>query len=407
MSAVATNRIRFPLGNTWAFAFLTAGAVMAAGFGVDFVLGGGGFPAPGWPDNILLFTAFLGLQGIVWKITRGSRLFFGLSGGRLAVVTLGLICLWAIFLGSLPQVARGEDAPIVHRVMQAPPFLFLLLLLQANLGWGILKHLSEGLRGSSLFLCNHVGVYVVATGTLWGGGDVVRLDILVRESDLAWTGTDGHRAYEMPFAIDLHRFTLEYYPAQLTIIDAESGEILLPRGQDPLTLREGKEAGLLGYGVVVREATESAPWSIPGDDPIPAAYIVVTAPNGATEEGWVSCGSYVMPPVFVGLGEVAFAMPVPRVRLYESRFTLLRPAADPEEIALRVNEPWKGEGWWLYQKGYNVEGGPGARYSRIEAVRDPWLPVVYTGFAFMAVGALLAMGRAGVLLRRHQTGESP
>ncbi len=399
--------MKLPLGNTWGFALLATGAAMVAGFGVDAVLGGRGFPAPVWPDNLMLLAAFLVFQGAVWFGTRGRRLMDALGGGRLAVVTLGMICLWAVFLGSLPQIGRGEDAAILQRVMHAPPFVFLMLLLLANLGWGILRHLSAGLRGSSLFLFNHVGVYVVAASALFGSGDVTRLDIWVREGELAWTGTEGRNRYEMPFAVHLHRFTIEYFPAQLTLIDSRNGEVLLPAGTDPLTLRQGKGAMLDGYRVVVREATSAAPWSVPGDDPIPAANIHVTAPDGNTGEGWVSCGSSVMPPVFVSVGEVAFAMPVPRVRLYESRFTLVPPAGEPIETSVRVNAPYKFEGWWLYQKGYNVEGGPGARYSQIEAVRDPWLPAVYAGLALMAVGSVLAIGRAGVLVRQLQNPKTP
>ncbi len=393
----------FPPGNTWHFALWAVGAVMLAGLALDPVLGGRGFPAPSWPENLWLLVAFILFQLAVWF--GGNGLAGALGGTRLAVVTIGVLCLWAILLGSLPQVSRGVEAPMFQRVMQAPPFVFLLLLLLANLGWGILNVMARGLRPSSLFLCNHLGVYVVGLATLFGSGDVERLDVWVREGDLAWSGIDGKHHHELPFAIHLHRFSLAYFPSQLTLIDSE-GRILLPDGTDPLRLWKGKEGELLGHRIEVLEFTESAPWSIPGDDPIPAAEIRVRGPDGSTAEGWVSCGSYVMPPVFLALGDFSLAMPVPRVRLYESRFTLVRPDGSAREAAVRVNEPLKVDGWWLYQKGYNVQGGPGERYSQIEAVRDPWLPVVYTGFGLMALGAVLALGRAGQLLklRREQEG---
>lgn len=384
--------------NTWRFAFLAAGGITLAGFIVDWALAGRGFPAPAFPENAILLLVFLIFQGGVYYALRKHPLMEGLGGGRLAVISLLLVCLWALFLGSLPQYVRGEVAPITQRVMQAPPFVFALFLLLANLGWGVMRHLEGGLRGSSLFLFNHIGVYCVGVSTLFGSGDVVRLDIWVREGQMAWTGTDGKRSYEMPFAIDLHAFTREYFPAQLTVIDAHSGLILLPSGTDMFDLHPGNEGELMGYRLTVREVTDSAPWSVPGD-PIPAAYVLAEAPDGSRSEGWISCGSHLMPPVFLGLGDVSFAMPEPRVRLYQSDITLVLPEDPPQRTELRVNEPVRIAGWWLYQKGYSLEGGPNARHSQIEAVRDPWLPVVYTGFALMAIGALLALARAGRLLK--------
>ncbi len=390
--------------NTWRFALLAVGGITLAGFVVDLALGGAGFPAPSFPENALFLAAFVVFQLAVFYGLRGTSLMTGLGGGRLAVVTLAVICLWSVFLGSLPQVVRGETAPVFQRVMQAPPFVFALFLLLANLGWGILRHLEGGLRGSSLFLFNHTGVYIVGVAALFGSGDVVRVDIWVREGGMAWTGTDGKRHFEMPFAIDLHAFRREFFPGQLTVIDAHSGEILLPPRTDLFDLRTGNEGMLLDYRLTVGEVTDSAPWSVPGD-PIPAAWVHATAPDGTSAEGWVSCGSHLMPPIFLGLDDVSFAMPEPRVRLYESEMTVVLPEGPNLTTTLRVNEPVKVAGWWLYQKGYSMEGGPGARHSQIEAVRDPWLRVVYTGFALMTVGAFLALGRAGSLL--HRIPETP
>lgn len=384
----------------WRFAFATAAMLTLAGFALDSALGGRGFPAPAWPDNAILLIVFLFLQLAAWLLLRRSRVFEEMAGGKLAVVALGLVCIWAILLGTFPQVVRGVEAPIHQRVMQAPPFIFALTLLLTNLGWGILKHLAEGLSGRSLFLFNHIGVYVLGLSALFGSGDVVRLDIWVKEGDLAWTGSDGQNTYEMPFAIHLESFQRDFFPAQVTVIDGETGEILLPAGTDLLTLRAGETSSFFGYEVTVKQATMEAPWSVPGD-PIPAAWLQVTSAQGVSGEGWVSCGSALMPPVFVAVGNVAFAMPEPRSRSYESRFRLLLPNEEEPSPpqTLRVNQPVKVAGWWLYQKGYSLEGGPTSRFSQIEAVRDPWLPVVYAGIALMSVGAILALGRASSLLR--------
>ncbi|KPL25985.1 MAG: hypothetical protein AMS23_03830, partial [Bacteroides sp. SM1_62] len=53
-----------------------------------------------------------------------------------------------------------------------------------------------------------------------------------------------------------------------------------------------------------------------------------------------------------------------------------------------VNKPFKYRGWKLYQLSYDERMGKWSRVSVIEAVRDPWLPVVYTGIFLLLAGAL-------------------
>jgi hypothetical protein len=346
---------------------------------------------------MLLLLWLIGI-GVSFALLRNSELMVGMAGGRLAVIALALLCLWGIFQGSLPQVIRGESAPIYQRILTAPPFIFALLLLLSNLAWGILKHLSGGLRASSMFLFNHIGVLIVGAAGLFGVGDLLRVDLWAQEGQLAWTASDGKHQYELPFAVDLHAFKREFFPPQLTVLDAASGEVILPDDQDLLDLKAGFTGPFFGHELEVKEVTQSAPWSMEGD-PIPAAYVIAKSPDGQTSEGWISCGSHLMPPVFLGMGTIAFVMPEPRVRLYESHITVVTPEGEPFTTHLRVNHPVKFNGWWLYQKGYRIDGGPGARFSQIEVIRDPWLIPVYVGFALLGIGSLLGVARAGGLLR--------
>ena len=57
-------------------------------------------------------------------------------------------------------------------------------------------------------------------------------------------------------------------------------------------------------------------------------------------------------------------------------------------ITLEVNKPFKYMGWKLYQLSYDERMGKWSMVSVIEAVRDPWLPVVYTGIFLLLAGAL-------------------
>lgn len=55
---------------------------------------------------------------------------------------------------------------------------------------------------------------------------------------------------------------------------------------------------------------------------------------------------------------------------------------------VEVNKPARLGGWTIYQYDYDTEMGAKSRYSVLELVRDPWLPLVYVGILMMLVGAV-------------------
>ena len=64
------------------------------------------------------------------------------------------------------------------------------------------------------------------------------------------------------------------------------------------------------------------------------------------------------------------------------------------KTTVEVNKPVEVDGWKIYQYGYDTQMGAMSRYSILELVSDPWLPLVYTGIYMMLAGALLMMLRA-------------
>ncbi len=58
---------------------------------------------------------------------------------------------------------------------------------------------------------------------------------------------------------------------------------------------------------------------------------------------------------------------------------------------IEVNKPLKVDGWKMYQYDYDSEAGTESRFSVLELVKDPWLPLVYAGIFMMLAGALLML----------------
>ena len=57
-------------------------------------------------------------------------------------------------------------------------------------------------------------------------------------------------------------------------------------------------------------------------------------------------------------------------------------------VVIEVNKPFELEGWKIYQLSYDESKGRWSDISVFELVRDPWLPVVYTGIWMMIAGAV-------------------
>ena len=61
------------------------------------------------------------------------------------------------------------------------------------------------------------------------------------------------------------------------------------------------------------------------------------------------------------------------------------------EMQTAVNSPCRAEGYTILQSGYDRQEG---RYTVLQLVKEPWLPVVYAGMLLMALGAIrMLLGR--------------
>jgi len=78
-------------------------------------------------------------------------------------------------------------------------------------------------------------------------------------------------------------------------------------------------------------------------------------------------------------------------RRFASELRIKTVEGDSMEVVVDVNKPYEVEGWKIYQYDYDVPLGADSQTSILELVRDPWLPLVYTGIYMMFAGALLLL----------------
>ena len=76
---------------------------------------------------------------------------------------------------------------------------------------------------------------------------------------------------------------------------------------------------------------------------------------------------------------------------FASEILIITKSGEDIEAVVDVNKPCEAEGWKIYQFSYDTQMGAQSQTSILELVRDPWLPLVYTGIYMMLAGAVLML----------------
>jgi len=121
----------------------------------------------------------------------------------------------------------------------------------------------------------------------------------------------------------------------------------------------------------------------------PAAFVhVKNSRNNEETEGWISCGSYAFKPSYISLdNDHVLFMSQPEPEKYASEIILLQDNKT-DTVIIEVNKSYHIKGFSLYQLSYDENYGKWSATSLIEAVKDPWLPVVYIGILMMLAGSV-------------------
>ena len=92
---------------------------------------------------------------------------------------------------------------------------------------------------------------------------------------------------------------------------------------------------------------------------------------------------------------MSLVMPDREPRRFASRVTVYTRSGRKDSATIEVNKPYQIEGWKIYQLSYDESKGKWSEISILEIVKDPWLPLVYTGIWMMIAGAVCMFTIAG------------
>ena len=310
-----------------------------------------------------------------------------------------------VVMGLIRQAPSGHASNDIlgfSQMISSWPFVLLYFWMVTVLGLTIFRASFPFRIGRLSFLLNHVGLLVALITATLGNADMQRLKMTTRMGNAEWRATDDKgKLIDLPLAIELKDFTIDEYPPKLMLIDNTTGKALPEKQPENILVEEIPLAGnLQGWKV---EVTRSLPMAacVMGQDTInfvefhsegATTALYVKARNeltGRQKEGWVSCGSYIFPYISLQLDDaVSMVMPEREPRRFASDVMVYTKNKQTKEACIEVNKPLSIAGWKIYQLSYDETKGKWSRMSVFELVRDPWLPIVYTGILMMIAGAI-------------------
>lgn len=382
---------KFPWGYTEGFAI--AVGLLFSGAAIQLATRSY-IPLPAQPFNLIALPLFIALLISVQLHGKRNPLVIWLSSIPASVSSIALLIFLAILMGLIRQDETAPASLLLLNIKHSWMYLLAQVYILTTLGLTIIRRFSLKLKNAG-FMLNHLGLWILLAGAAFGSGDIERYTMRVEKDKVEWIGIDrSGKLHELPVAIYLEDFTVEYYPPQAGIW-SESKQKLLKSPAFSLN-RADTVFKWESFDFEIKQVLRNA-WLM-GDTfreaPIPgavhAAQICIRTNNSAERCGWISSASSLQKPFSMAIDDdLELVMKPPKARLYQSDVVVYTKAGSEVSSSITVNQPLSVDGWKIYQFGYDESMGQWSNSSVFELVLDPWLSVIYAGLCLLLCGAVI------------------
>ena len=392
----------------WGYAesIITVSAIVAVGIVLQLVKGQFDFYILSSPVNYIAVT-FITLLSIILGLYADRNSFARwISGVPLSVTLIATFTIFCVIMGLISQTSGKSMTLFGFDAMTRNwAFIFIYSLLLFSLGVLVVRRFKKFRWRDWAFYLNHLGVWMFLVCSGFGYADMERYVMYVTEGETEWRVYDDQKNIkELPIAITLNDFDMDYYSPKLAIIDKSTGDVL-PNG-NPQFFQIDKDApigNIDGWRIEVQEYIHQAVRSsdstyreapMPGATP---AVRVVASKEGTTRNGWICGGNQAQLFMTMPLDEqTSIVMTVAEPRTFTSDIDVFTKDGKHLKTLLEVNKPLRVNSWTIYQHGYDSNAGRLSSYSSFELVYDSWLVPVYIGIVMMMLGsvAMIWIGKA-------------
>ncbi|HOZ30002.1 MAG TPA: cytochrome c biogenesis protein ResB [Bacteroidales bacterium] len=277
-------------------------------------------------------------------------------------------------------------------ITQSWTYALTVLYLLLSLGLVTIKRLLPLKAKNLFFFLNHFGLWIILAFGNLGQADKISILITVPETETIWYGYDKKNNYVEPnFAIELTKFTIEFYPPKLGVFE-NNGKLSDPKTYQPQEIISHQSLNILNNDVYVINLIENALVindSIRRVTGLPEkTYVAVLKINNDTV--YLQNGTEFSPPVIYEIDQnYKLVILNPEPKYFGSEIKLYTKSGITNEIhKIEVNKPLKTGNWRVYQTSYFKIPEFKGYVSVFTAVFDPWLNATYCGIALMFIGAI-------------------
>jgi hypothetical protein len=372
--------------------------ILLLGFGIQAASGGIVLRIAGFPWNLTAGLFFLTLLISAFFLWKKHPVMKWLGGVKAALPAILGFTFLVLLMGFVKQDVEPKSALVrtlgLTYLVKTWPFILINLYLMILLGIVTLKRLTPLNFKNAGFFLNHFGLFLVLFSTALGSSDIQRVTMNCYENETEHNGLDASgKPIEMPVTIKLLNFNIDEFRPKVTIVDNQTGQVVIDRSKNPFELLDRNTLDIYGYHLEVEQFLESSgkvgDKYVQSNEPgsAPSAQVKVTK-DGSEISGWVYSGSYANQPEALKLNETHSLVMLPaEPRKFSSELNIQTKSGKNVTTTIEVNRPFHIEGWTIYQLSYKTEMGRWSNLSVLELVRDPWLPVVYLGIFLMMAGA--------------------
>lgn len=357
-------------------------------------------PALSFPYNLVLGINILALFILLHLYLGKSKIIQWLTSIPAAISSITFFVVLSLLMGFIPQSENTNQS--FHNlgfehIQTTWQYLFAELYFLFTLGLITAKRTIPFQIKNIDFIINHLGLLLIVMGMTLGAGDKVKVGVQLHENKVEWQGYNQNgQITELPIAMKLTKFSIEDYNPSIALVNNSTAEAIDEKKHNQQFLIEKDASITMGEWAIkiitfLPEATlfNNSFIAFKSRGCVPAAYVEAKNSKGEITKGWISCGNYMSPMITIRLDRfVSLAMTKPHPKKYSSKLTIYTQDNKSIDTTIYVNHPFSINGWKLYQTGFDEKMGKWSTSSIVQVVRDPWLPVVYTGIFMMIFGAI-------------------
>jgi len=274
------------------------------------------------------------------------------------------------------------------------PYLFTLVLLTSALFLTIIKRFAKFSPGDSVFLLNHIGLWIILIAATFGSKDRLALKMNLYEGKATWEAYDQNsKLYPLPFAIYLSDFILQEYPPEIALID-EAGKLLVKKKTSG---KKQEQIQLNNYKVHIDEVSDDGVYfnnnwkqtKHPGSVWFANIKVYDKKNQQLQKSGYIATGSFLQTEQLLFLKNKMMVKYLPaRPQKFTSLVKVFTPTQKALETSIEVNKPLAFDRYQIYQHSYDNKLGRWSQLSVLELVYDPWIKIVYGGMVILLIGTI-------------------